>query len=267
MDSEPELDHLKFVKNNPEIAAEHLDHYKMLVDTFYNTYRVLTQELDTVLEDFTDPRKAIELRKKLDEEVRHSKPDFRGKSPMEMEVDAPQPKNTIYYPFSAQNSNYTGARYEAEQEAWGASDPDVPVENSEGWEVEPYAGTNDGPIPCDSDEEGETSHAKVKPYGPPGCRTNPMNLEEYTGGNYINPHDWVKTEASSEMWTYPYIRDTYEVEQYNTARDYTSFSSYYPGTSNPEYIPSRRPYVPDGVRRTPRHHGWTSGMYREEDDE
>ena len=34
-----------------------------------------------------------------------------------------------------------------------------------------------------------------------------------------------------------------------------------PDTSDTEYIPSRRPYVPQTVRRTTRHHSWTSGMY------
>ena len=36
-----------------------------------------------------------------------------------------------------------------------------------------------------------------------------------------------------------------------------------PDTSDTEYVPSGRPFVPQTVRRTTRHHGWTSGMYDE----
>ena len=36
-----------------------------------------------------------------------------------------------------------------------------------------------------------------------------------------------------------------------------------PDTSDTEYVPSGRPYVPQTMRRTTRHHGWTSGMYDE----
>lgn len=36
-----------------------------------------------------------------------------------------------------------------------------------------------------------------------------------------------------------------------------------PDTSDTEYVPSGRLFVPQTVRRTTRHHGWTSGMYDE----
>jgi hypothetical protein len=264
MESEPELNHLKLVKEEPKLAVEYLDRYKMLAETFYNTHRVLTQELDTVLEDFTDPPKAIELRRRLDGEVRHDQSKTRGKKPMVGEIDIPQTRSPSYDPYLEQYYNDARAKYEEEQAAWEASDLDELKGNSEGWEVEPYAGTKDDPIPCYASDEGESSQAKVKPYGPPGGRTNPINLDEYNEGSYINPYAKVKMENSSEMWTYPYVRDTYEYGQYDTTRNYTSYNSYYPSTSDPEYIPSGHPYIPDVVRRTPRKHGWTSGMYYED---
>jgi hypothetical protein len=73
-------------------------------------------------------------------------------------------------------------------------------------------------------------------------------------------------EEDAEAWTYPYVRDTYEYEPYNTPNS-TSYDDYYPQVYDPEYIPSGRPYVPNTMRRTPRRHGWTSGMYREEEIE
>jgi hypothetical protein len=34
-------------------------------------------------------------------------------------------------------------------------------------------------------------------------------------------------------------------------------------TSDSDYVPSGRPFVPEVVRRTTRQHGWTPGMYYE----
>jgi hypothetical protein len=34
-------------------------------------------------------------------------------------------------------------------------------------------------------------------------------------------------------------------------------------TSDSDYVPGGRPFVPEAVRRTSRHHGWTPGMYYE----
>jgi hypothetical protein len=34
-------------------------------------------------------------------------------------------------------------------------------------------------------------------------------------------------------------------------------------TSDSDYVPGGRPFVPETVRRTTRHHGWTPGMYYE----
>ena len=37
--------------------------------------------------------------------------------------------------------------------------------------------------------------------------------------------------------------------------------------SDPEYFPPGKPYIPDEVRRSSRHHGWTPGLYTKVDDE
>ena len=34
-------------------------------------------------------------------------------------------------------------------------------------------------------------------------------------------------------------------------------------TSDSDYAPTGRPYIPESVRRTTRHHGWFPGMYQE----
>jgi hypothetical protein len=143
------------VTNEPKIAVEYLDRYKNLVESFYNTHRVLTQELDTILEDFTDPPKAIELRRRMDEEVRKNQSVNWGKKPMTGVIDASPPRNSSYDPYLEQYYKEAREKYDAEQAPWEASDPDEPQGNSEGWEVEPYAGTQDDLIPCYLDDEGK----------------------------------------------------------------------------------------------------------------
>jgi hypothetical protein len=63
---------------------------------------------------------------------------------------------------------------------------------------------------------------------------------------------------------------------YPTGDTYESLSSYFSMTdlclgtsSDSDYIPTGRTYVPDSVRKTNRCTGWTPGMYTEanEDDE
>ena len=89
-----------------------MDRYKSLLNTFHNTHQVLVQELDTVIEDFTDPAKAMTRRKKLDIEAKHPKPVFSGEVFEEMEFNDPHSKVYAYYPVEHQQPVDPWTKYE-----------------------------------------------------------------------------------------------------------------------------------------------------------
>src|SRR3954464_1421737 len=87
---EHELDHSTLVQTEPTLAIEYMDRYRSLLNNYHNTHQVLVQELDTVIEDFTDPVKAMTRRNKLDKESRHPKNIFSGELYEETKFDDPQ---------------------------------------------------------------------------------------------------------------------------------------------------------------------------------
>src|SRR3954470_19420176 len=95
--TEHELDHSTLVQTKPTLAIEYMDRYRSLLNTYHNTHQVLVQELDTVIEDFTDPTKAMTRRKKLYKEARHPKYIPSGEVFEETEFDDPNSENYAYY--------------------------------------------------------------------------------------------------------------------------------------------------------------------------
>ena len=125
--------------------------------------------------------------------------------------------------------------------------------NSEGWRAELHRCTESDPVPCDSSDVMATSY----PYGNPEAalgrsESHPIIIDTSMGDSHISLQGDTQEEPVMD-----YVTDSYY--PFSTINLYS--------TSDPEYVPTGTPYVPTSVRRTPRQHGWTSGLYREEDAE
>jgi hypothetical protein len=108
----------------------------------------------------------------------------------------------------------------------------------------------ENPIVIESDpEEGKTCKVKREECSGSRGRRGPfdMNTSEYTGN------------VSVEEEEYP-MGDTYaSLNNYFMMTDFSLGSS-----SDSDYQPTGRPYVPDTIRRTTRSTGWMPGMYQEQ---
>jgi hypothetical protein len=260
-----------------------MDRCRLLLNTFYNTYQILNQELETVLEDLTEPSNAIDRRNKLEDEARTYKPTFPYMTPRFGESSSKNPVQPPYSPVNLHQEKMKDVEVEPEEdpeeepeedpEEWGESDSNELIGNSEGWEVDLYAGTKEDPVVCYSSGDETYRPTRVQPYGIAGRSTNPINLDDYPDTEYTGQYDCGKQEDMSAMDTTPYPGNAYGGGQYNMAGDYACSSSHFSmtglniGTSDPEYTPSGRPYVPEGIRRTSRNHGWTTGRYYEQEEE
>ena len=100
---EPKIDHFALAKKDPAAAARYMDRCRALLSSFYSTHLTLVSELGVALEDFTDPQKAQELRRKLAHEGKNPKPIPSVNAADEEE---PVPKSPTYFPYSPE-------RYEA----------------------------------------------------------------------------------------------------------------------------------------------------------
>ncbi|KAK1650342.1 hypothetical protein QYE76_068147 [Lolium multiflorum] len=148
-----------------------------------------------------------------------------------------------------------------------------PIENSTGWRFGEPFGDEEELITCDTDDEGgEVNQNTNQDHGQEEKGTNSISLDlemrisktsqyevgESSGvkkkkkmrGKVDRNPSWMENEEGG----YP-TRDTYE-----------SLSSYFGMTdlclgtsSDSDYIPTGRTYVPDGVRKTNRCTGWTPG--------
>src|SRR3954470_5190374 len=95
-----------------------MDRYRTLLNTYHNTHQVLVQELDTVIEDFTDPDKAMARRKKLYKEARHPKYIPSGEVFEETEFDDPNSENYAYYQSDFKPPEDLWTKYNSEQQEW-----------------------------------------------------------------------------------------------------------------------------------------------------
>jgi hypothetical protein len=221
--------------------------------------------MEYMLEELTDPHKVKERRKKMEEDVKNPNAAYSTdalKGIDSEEEREPEPKTPTYFPYSPYSPYHLGTDFGepsgyASPEPWETNDPDEPIENSTGWEVEPYAGTEDDPIKVYSDEdEGESSQVRVKPYGPLGRSTNPIDLEAYDSNQMHYGYGKIKEEFGGPygMDTSNYLGSTYDRGDCYTTGAYPPLEGYFSmtdltlGTSDPEYIPLGRPYVPEMVR-------------------
>ena len=90
-----EMDHLSFVKEDPGNVARYLDRCIALLNSLFDTPRTLVNEIETMLEDFTDHNKVVDLRRKMDEESKRSNSRFLVYSYMETDEEEPEPRIPI----------------------------------------------------------------------------------------------------------------------------------------------------------------------------
>jgi hypothetical protein len=159
----------------------------------------------------------------------------------------------------------------------GVSDSELPIENSDGWRYDLYAGTIQDPIPCydTADDEEPTSQMGVAAYAAdemnaviiPISSDEEELLETQPVQEAPFDHSQCTTttcfgEGSTSQYTSP--QETRDIlSSYLNLEglflNYTSTTD----TSDSDYVPPGRPFVPETVRRTSRQHGWFPGMYQE----
>src|SRR4051812_42314537 len=64
----PMTDHYHLANKDLTAATRYMDRCRALLSSFYGTHQTLVSELGVALEDFTDPHKVHELRRKLAQE-------------------------------------------------------------------------------------------------------------------------------------------------------------------------------------------------------
>lgn len=257
--SGPQLDHSTLVQAEPTLVVEYMDRYRSLLNTYHNTHQVLVHQLDTVIEDFTNPDKAMARRKKLDKEARHPKYIPSGDVFEETEFDDPNSENYAYYQNDFKPPEGLWTKYNSEQQEWNKVIPNKPEPNKYGWEIESQGKTIGNPIPCDAGIEEETNYNHREPYGPYGGNTNPINLEEYSNSYYTNIYEWIQEKAKEPT----YYEEALPENPNDSVEDYANSSHFSMtnlslSTSNQDYAPPGCSYAPEGSRRTSRHHGRNS---------
>ncbi|KAK1648365.1 hypothetical protein QYE76_066170 [Lolium multiflorum] len=154
-----------------------------------------------------------------------------------------------------------------------------PIENSTGWRFGEPFGDEGEPITCESEDEGGAVNQNVnQSYGQKEKDTNSISLDlemglpktsQYVVGESSGTKKKKKKKMRGQVNRNPPWM-TGEDELYSTGDMYESLSSYFGMTdlclgtsSDSDYIPTGRTFIPDGVRRTDRCTGWTPGMYAE----
>jgi hypothetical protein len=250
----------------------------------FQLHKKMVGEVTYMLEEFTDPEKVQDRMKKLGEQSQHPTPYFSTRSFIDLNTQKPEPVKSVpdYFP----NSSYVPNSYDkgyAGDGSWNTPYSESPIENSTGWCFgEPY-GSRSEPIPCDTeDDEDVVNQYRTRHYGVGDVQTNPIfndsDMENQTQNHFERGESsGVKKEKSG-----PFDLNTSEFrgnisegeEDYPTGDVYSSLNSYVGMTdfclgtsSDSDYTPTERQYVPDFVRKTTRYTGWRPRMYPENNDE
>jgi hypothetical protein len=96
-DERVQLDHLTFVKVEPEVAACYLDRCALVIASFYDIHGNMVNEIDTLLEVYTDHGRVMERRSMMDWEALGTKSQFIMYTYMdgvEVDVDSLEPINS-----------------------------------------------------------------------------------------------------------------------------------------------------------------------------
>jgi hypothetical protein len=186
----------------------------------------------------------------------------------------PNPPTPRYFP----SSSYGG--YESGEESGNARRSVTPIENSTGWRFEPFMGTESDPVRCDPeiDDDAINQYQNFR-YGVGNYEENPIVIEsdpdngktyKVKRGEFFRsrerrgPFDMKNSEYTGNV--------SIEEEEYPTGDTYALLNNYFMMTyfslgssSDYDYQPTGRPYVPDTISRTTRSTGWMPVMYGEQD--
>ena len=279
-DEDPTLNHLVLAHRSPEAAAQHMDSCKSLLTTMYLLHMKMRGEIDHMLAEFTDPDKVQTRMRDLRAQPQHTTPFFSLDSYVDLSdqlshKDPLTPNFVPHYP-------HVSASYES---GYGGDDSrnlncsESPIENSTGWRFGEPFGDEGEPITCESEDEGGAVNKNVnQSFGQEEKDTNSISLDlemglpktsQYVVGESSGTKKKKKKKMRGQVNRNPPWM-TGEEELYSTGDMYESLSSYFGMTdlclgtsSDSDYIPTGRTFIPDGVRRTNRCTGWTPGMYAE----
>ena len=284
-DEDPTLNHLVLAHRSPEAAAQHMDSCKSLLTTMYLLHMKMRGEIDHMLAEFTDPDKVQTRMRDLRAQPQHTTPFFNPDSDVDLSDqwfkrnlptrDPLTPNFVLHYP-------HVSASYDTgygEDHSWNINCSESPIENSTGWRFGEPSGDEEEPIPCDTGDESDAVNQNVnQSYGQKEKDTNSISLDlemglpktsQYVVGESSGTKKKKKKKMRGQVNRNPPWM-TGEEELYSTGDMYESLSSYFGMTdlclgtsSDSDYIPTGRTFIPDGVRRTDRCTGWTPGMYAE----
>ena len=268
MDQEPRVDFQTFVSTQPEKAAIQLERYRKLLRAFFTTHQVMSQEIQEMVDEFTDPTRVIARRRLNDreaarEKVNPPKPIYTAHLGQEREPNFIH--TPTHYSHSHSSHVYVRPSRTPGRDPWEASESDSPIENSTGWRW----GTGSG---YQADQELEDAESSVHPdqfytmyHGGDAHMAEAEGVGgessvQHTGGEFRSPFDMDTSEPVGEESVEDYNME----EVYDTLGDQFAMTDFSLGsTSDSDYKPTGRPFVPTAVRRTSRATGWTPGMYRE----
>ena len=261
---ELEPDHSIMVKTRPKKAAELMDRYRKIVGSLFHSYKVLVADRRTKLGNTT-----IAPRAEQASGSRYS--------------PTPEP---IHYPvippseteMGESSRNSVEPSVPEQENSYGLSGSESPIGNSEGWDYDYYTGTWEHPIPVyDSAGDGDQNqNPGVAAYAADGADAMIIDISsdeeapvEAQPAHEVSFDHSMCTSSTCFGEAGPSQGMSVE-ETREYLRSFVEMDGLYLGetlateTSDTNFIPSGRPYVPDTVRRTTRHTGWTPGMFFEQ---
>jgi hypothetical protein len=243
-EEDPMLNHYKYAKRKPIAAAKYVDNSSNFISLLFQLNHHLTGAIDTMLEEFTEPKEEIRGKEPMENVVHtpvYSAGDYISIDPLEREPTPVTPGNYL-------GSSYGG--YEGGEESGNNQRSETPIENSTGWRWGSDTGTHSTSVYYDGEmKDDATTQNQSYPSNEGVDGGYPTQVESGTsvgntyGGATGEYTQWVDYDALNDQFV-------------NT--DFSLGSS-----SDSDYQPTGRPYVPGSIRRTTRSTGWKPGMYRE----
>jgi hypothetical protein len=239
----PYWDSYKFANRHPHAAAEHMDRYKHLLSVFYHVHGALVEEIQSLVEEITEPTPTPWCTGETSGPPRAPTPAFSAGDfiSLDEEVDPEEwefePKAEPEMPPAHFAYSSTRAGYEAGLESWGVPHNDSFGENSMGWHF-------GDPIPCDSEQEVTSRFRVVHRAGDVAGKPIEIELDaeeelpiHMEHGECSRP----KMERGAADVVYPSLSSYLGMTYFNLG-----------STLDLDYIPAESSYTPASLRRTSR---------------
>ena len=238
------LNNFKYAKRKPIAAAKYMDNSRNFISLLFQLNHHLTGAIDTMLEEFTELKEETKGKEPMENEVHtpvYSAGDY-------ISIDHPERETTPVTPGNYLSSSYRG--YEGGEESGNNQRSVTPIENSTGWRWGSDTGTHSTSVYYDG-EMTKDATTQNQSYSQNGEEVEGYPTQVESDTNVGNTYG-VGTGEYTRWVDYDALNDQFV----NT--DFSLGSS-----SDSDYQPTGRPYVPGFVRRTTRSTGWKPGMYRE----